>query len=107
MRTHFCVLEASVPTSKRSFDDLRFSLNFAYTRGALGTTGMLFSKEFVRSMSQQATMDAPAKVILVRIQPMEVTAGTHSVAQLTRSRAHSILTFVISVFLIPERRDAS
>ena len=41
---------------------------------------MLISRDLVCGMSQQATMDAPAKVILVRIQPVQVTAGTHSVA---------------------------
>ena len=68
---------------------------------------MLISRDLVCGMSQQATMDAPAKVILVRIQPVQVTAGTHSVAQLTRSRAFPVFTFVMFVFFIPVPRDDS
>jgi hypothetical protein len=60
----FGILEASMPASKRSFDCLGFCLNFANTRGARGTTRMLFS----------------AKMILVRHQPMQVATNTHSVA---------------------------
>jgi hypothetical protein len=55
-----------MPASECSFDGLRFCLNFAYTRGALGATGMLFSGEFFCGMSQEATTDAPAKVILAQ-----------------------------------------
>ncbi len=59
-----------MPASKRSFDGLRYCLNFAYTCGALGATGMLFSGELFYSMSQEATIDAPAKVIIAGIQAM-------------------------------------
>jgi hypothetical protein len=69
-----------MPSSECSFDGLRYCPNFAYTRGALRATGMLFSGEFFCGMSQEATTDAPAKVILASIQPMKVAAGTHSVA---------------------------
>jgi hypothetical protein len=65
---------------KRSFDCLGFCLNFADTRGARGTTRMLFSREIVCSMSEAETIDAPAKMILVRHQPMQVATNTHSVA---------------------------
>ncbi len=56
MQTHFRVLEASMRSSKRSFDGLRYCLNFAYTGGALGATRMLFSRELVCDMSQEATI---------------------------------------------------
>jgi hypothetical protein len=56
--------------SKRSFDCLGFCLNFADTRGARGTTGMLFSGEIVCSIPEDETKYAPAKMILVRHQPM-------------------------------------
>ena len=69
-----------MPASKRVFDGLRFCLNFTYTPGTLGVTGMLISGELFCTMSQEATIDAPAKVRLAHIQPMEVAAGTHSVA---------------------------
>ena len=69
-----------MPTSKRSFDGLGFCLDLADTCGAQGTTRMLFSREVVCNMSEETMIDAPAKMILIRRQPMQVTANTHSVA---------------------------
>lgn len=79
-RTYFRILESSMPASERSFDGLGFCLDLAYTCGALGATEMPFSAELFCSMSHEATIDAPAKVILAIMQPMKVVAGTLSAA---------------------------
>lgn len=70
MWTHLRILEASMSASKRGFDGLRFCLNFADTRRAWGTTRMLFSREIICNMSEEMMIDAPAKMMLVRCQPM-------------------------------------